>query len=310
MLETTTTQTAETLASFHRQLLISPQATVYELVSWLDGVQRAAGEKWPQLCVELRPGALHESLLEDPFTERAFRKPRGYPGDAVMMDHIYDHASILSQVEKATPLGRDVRGFSATGCLSARAVRWRREAVARRIEALVQERGSIDVLAFACGHLRELELLDEDCRSHVRFVAADGDAESLAEIERIYRGRGTIDCRQLTVKELLTLRSRDLDRFDFVYTLGLLDYMTDRAAERIAQRLWSFLKPKGRLLVANFSVDTATKSYMEVFMDWWLMYRTTSQVRLWAAGLEDLGKWETFQDPWRQVIYLSCERRP
>jgi hypothetical protein len=32
---------------------------------------------------------LHKIALEAPFTERAFSKPRGYAGDAVMLDYIY-----------------------------------------------------------------------------------------------------------------------------------------------------------------------------------------------------------------------------
>jgi extracellular factor (EF) 3-hydroxypalmitic acid methyl ester biosynthesis protein len=301
---------AEAIAAIHRRFLAAPQATMPEIVRWLDGVRRAAGAGWPRRCVEVRRGDLHQRLLEDPFTERAFRKPRGYAGDAVMLDHIYDHASILPEVERATPIGRGVRGFSVTDCLPSRAVRWRRELVARQLKGLVEQRGSIDVLAFPCGHLRELELLDERHRRHVRFVAADADPEALAEVARAYRGREAVACREMTVKQLLGRDGDSLGRFDFVYALGLLDYMPGRSVERVVQRLWTLVRPKGRFLTANFSIDTAITSYMEAFMDWWLAYRTTSQVRLWAAGLGAVARWETFEDPWRQVIYLACQRQP
>ena len=307
---TSTDTSPETVAALHRQLLASPRATMPKIVSWLDGIRRAFGENWPQQCLELRTGTLHQSLLEDPFTQRAFRKPRGYAGDAVMMDHIYGHVSILPEVERATLLGQGVHGFSVSDALPSRAVRWRRELVARQIEALVEERGSIDVLAFACGHLRELELIDQRHRAAVRFLALDADTASLAEIERAHRGSGVVECRNITVQQLLGRGGRALDRFDFVYTLGLLDYMRGQSAERIVRRLWSLVKPNGRMLAANFSVHTAITSYMEAFMDWWLVYRTPSEVREWAAGLDDLARWETLEDPWRQVVYLACERKP
>jgi 2-polyprenyl-3-methyl-5-hydroxy-6-metoxy-1,4-benzoquinol methylase len=302
MIETTT------VSAFHRQILCDPRGTVPAFVRWLDGVKRAASDGWPQVCQELRAGALHRSLLEDPFTERAFRKPRGYAGDAVMMDHIYGHASILAEVQTATPVGRGVRGFSATDALPALAVRWRRELVARHIEALVEARGSIDVLAFACGHLRELELVDERYREAVRFVAADADADSLAEVERSYRDRGIVECRQVTAQQLLGRGAALFGQFDFVYTLGLLDYLPGRSAERIVRRLWALVRPNGRFLTANFSVDTAITSYMEAFMDWWLVYRTTAEVQQWTADLDGLARWETLEDPWRQIIYLVCDR--
>jgi hypothetical protein len=297
-----------TVSTFHRQILRDPRVTIPAFVRWLDGVKRAAGDGWPQACRELRADALHLSLLEDPFTERAFRKPRGYAGDAVMMDHIYGHPSILPEVQVATPLGRGVRGFSAMDALPALAVRWRRELVARYIEALVEARGSIDVLAFACGHLRELELVGERYRDSVRFVAADADADSLAEVERSYRGRGTVECRQVTARQLLGGDAALFGRFDFVYALGLLDYMPGRSAQLTVRRLWALVRPKGRLLTANFAVDTAITPYMEAFMDWWLVYRTPAEVQQWTADLDALAGWETFDDPWRQIVYLVCDR--
>src|SRR5207344_1382702 len=45
-----------------------------------------AWSEFARLCLD---HPLRRLLHEDPFTYRAFSKPRGYAGDAVMMDYIY-----------------------------------------------------------------------------------------------------------------------------------------------------------------------------------------------------------------------------
>ena len=45
--------------------------------------------EWQAIGEEARRHPLHRLLLESPFTRRAYDKPRGYAGDAVLMDLIY-----------------------------------------------------------------------------------------------------------------------------------------------------------------------------------------------------------------------------
>jgi len=44
--------------------------------------------EWQAIGEEARRHPLHKLLLESPFTRRAYDKPRGYAGDAVLMDLI------------------------------------------------------------------------------------------------------------------------------------------------------------------------------------------------------------------------------
>ena len=68
----------------------------------------------------LRDHLLHRVLLEDPYTARAFGKPRGYAGDAVLIDMIYDQ----QPPDETSARGRDI--FAVTTSFSvARAVRER-----------------------------------------------------------------------------------------------------------------------------------------------------------------------------------------
>ena len=118
------------------------------------------------------------ALHRDPMLRRSFDKPRGYAGDAMLIDYIY-------RVQR--PEGLDSESMAAYDYLTTArpaslAVQTRRRVVARAIDGLLERpRGSRRVLSVACGHLREGQIsrafrdaaLDE-------VVALDSDADSLA----------------------------------------------------------------------------------------------------------------------------------
>ena len=60
-----------------------------DLFDDLLGRRREAPAEWPAYGCECLSYPLRELLHQDPFTYRAFSKPRGYAGDAVTMDYIY-----------------------------------------------------------------------------------------------------------------------------------------------------------------------------------------------------------------------------
>ena len=127
-----------------------------ELFEDLRGSREEEPNQWPahaRLCLS---HPICHLLHQDPFTYRAFSKPRGYAGDAVMMDYIYGLGEARQAAREATPLGRSIFRYMDTRP-SARAVRYRRKLIADLIDRAAA-RGGTRVLALAAGHLREVEL--------------------------------------------------------------------------------------------------------------------------------------------------------
>ena len=60
---------------------------------------------WAELIPLVQNHPVSHRFLEDPFTRWSFEKPRGYSGDAQLLDFIYGHDSVAELVKKATPLG-------------------------------------------------------------------------------------------------------------------------------------------------------------------------------------------------------------
>src|SRR5262245_61749836 len=71
-------------------------------------------ETWPAYARECLNHRICNLLHQDPFTYRAFSKPRGYAGDAVMMDYIYRMGEAKEAAREATPLGRAIFQYMAT----------------------------------------------------------------------------------------------------------------------------------------------------------------------------------------------------
>src|SRR3954468_20803110 len=108
-------------------------------------------ETWPHYAGGCLTHPVCGLLHQDPFTHRAFSKPRGYAGDAVMMDYIYGLGEAEQAARETTPLGRRIFQYMDTRP-SARAVRYRRQLLADLVDR-VALRGGSSVLALAAGHL-------------------------------------------------------------------------------------------------------------------------------------------------------------
>lgn len=232
-------------------------------------------EQWTRLIRVGRGHPIRQLVHQDPFTSRAYYKPRGYAGDAVMMDYIYGREEDWPP-PPASDLGAAIFRYTTDAPASA-GVRERRCFVAEMLDELGRTRDDACVLSVAAGHLREAGLsLTVRRNRFARFVAMDADAESLQEVRRRH-GRDKIETVAANVRRLVT-GQLDLGPFDCIYSTGLYDYLAETTARRLTANLFDCLRPQGRLVIANFLPEIRDVGYMEMFMDWHLVYRTRSQM--------------------------------
>lgn len=248
-----------------------------------------------------------KSLLhQDPMTRRAFEKPRGYAGDAELIDYIYG----LRPLPSNTPcLGAAVYGW-ALQAPAPSAVRARRDILAARIDALAAQVEKPRILSVACGHLREAQKSFAVAEGRVgEFFALDQDKMSLALVEREQAAQG-IKPVLGSVKSILKGETVFTD-LDFAYSTGLYDYLPQPVAINLTNRLFKMLKPGGSLLLANFLPDVLDAGYMETFMGWPLIYRNDEEMAELASGLpaEQVAKTRLFQDPHHNVVFLEIEKQ-
>jgi extracellular factor (EF) 3-hydroxypalmitic acid methyl ester biosynthesis protein len=244
-----------------------------ELLPGLKSRRLTSGSReWAKLVEVCLAHPLRNLLHQDPFTWRAFSKPRGYAGDAVLLDYMYGREEGWPPPEGISDLGRMIFEYT-TRSAACEGVRARRGFIANLLDRLGDEVRQPDVLSIAAGHLREAHLSSAVKRRKLgRYVALDSDADSLKEVEHCY-GRFGVEVFISPIRRLLTQKVL-IGPFDVVYSTGLFDYLQQSTAQRLTWVMFQMLRPRGRLLVANFLPGIADYGYMESYMDWKLIYRT------------------------------------
>ena len=62
--------------------------------------------------------------------------------------------------------------------------------------------------------------------------------------------------------------------YDLIYSAGLFDYFTEPVAQMAAQKMLASVKPGGHVVIGNFSKDNPCVPFMELVLDWHLIYRS------------------------------------
>ena len=288
----------------------APEETLTALFSTLQKAREELSESnWKLLCRKLRADlSLRELLHQDPMTARAHDKPRGYAGDAVMMDYLYGLHSSAEADSNATEVGRRIfRHVQSRD--AAHAVRFRREHLADLIDKIASESDDAKVLAVDSGHLREAELSKAvQTGALSRFVALDADAQSIAEVEARYSKLG-VETVHASVRHLLS-RKYQPGQFDLVFASGLYDYLSENVAQALTVRLFELTAPGGTLLIPNFAPCVSDRAYMECFMDWHLIYRDEYEMNKLLAHIDGsaIESRDIYSGPAGAIVFISVRK--
>lgn len=285
-------------------------AIVDRLAGRLHELRHAASPSvWRQLIPLAQEHRVAEYLMQDPFTRWSSEKPRGYSGDASLLDIYYKHPSAAEIVESSPALGQEIYAYTSEAPSSA-AGRERRDILTRSVDETASRVGDAEILAIACGHLREAESSKALARGRLkRWVGLDQDPVSVAMVNRDLAGTA-VEARDGSVRGILR-RAYSLGTFDLVYASGLYDYLPRAVGIRLLQRAMELVKPGGEFLFANFSDEITTDGYMETFMDWPLILRSADD--MWdiinAAVDRNTVEADVYYGSNRNIVYGIVRRR-
>jgi extracellular factor (EF) 3-hydroxypalmitic acid methyl ester biosynthesis protein len=227
-------------------------------------------------------------IMCSPFMTRTNLKPRGYSGDSVMIKMIYDN-----QYEGHSTFGKLLHKHPAEHP-AAQSVRNRRDLVTKLLSRknstdMKTNSKKINVLSVACGPAFEIQdvlTTAEDC-SRFHFTLLDQDDTALAEagsqLSRLEKKLGAkieVDFLNESVRTMLATPKTDKmwGQFDYIYSMGLFDYLTTPAAKAVLAKLYQILKIGGQMAIGNFHISNPSRFYMEYWLDWVLYYRTEDEL--------------------------------
>ncbi len=224
-----------------------------------------------------------------PIMVRTNLKPRGYAGDYEMMKMIYDNSyegdTLFGMLMHKHPIEHP----------GAQAVRTRRKLIAKYFNDIEKtnlwnKQTKLSILSVACGPAYELQdiLSDSDDFSKYHFNLLDQDpsaletAKNLVEDLQIQFGK-KLDVTYLneSVRTMLTTKevTDKWGKFNFIYSMGLFDYLTPPAARVVLSKLFQLLTPGGEMIIGNFHVSNPSRIYMEYWLDWVLYCRTEEEFK-------------------------------
>lgn len=257
-------------------------------------------------------------IMCSPFMRRTNLKPRGYSGDSKMMRMLYvndyEGDTTFSKLMHKHPLEHP----------AARAVRHRRRLTTQmlceiRNNHLVSSEEKLKVLSVACGSAFEMQdilLSPEDCEKY-HFTLLDQDRYALYEaailadqMEKQLGAKVYVDYLNESVRTMLATHqlTERWGQFDFIYSMGLFDYLTPPVATAVLGKLYQILKPGGNMLIGNFHVSNPSRCYMEYWLDWVLYYRTEEEF-IGLLGDAPSAKASVFFEDTRSQMFLHVEKQ-
>lgn len=233
---------------------------------------------------------LGPEYLRDSVNGRSLNKPEGYAGDFMMIERIYQYLVTPNLKYRNWDLC-----FHETA--AAKAVRNRknyfREKAAKTI--IRNQSDQYAILNLACGPARELLELYQSLPQH-RFssVCLDADPNALAYAKNLLADFED----QVQFIKANVFRYKAQQSFDLIWSAGMFDYFNDKLFIYLLKRMKAWLKPKGKIMIGNFSTYHPSRYYMEVFGEWHLHHRS-------EADLIALAKAAGYQ-----INQLQIEREP
>ncbi len=271
---------------------------------------------WGWAKEQLKQHKLHaDFLLQSDFIAQALRKPYGYAGDKDLMLMIYRAA------ERGASTYAELKDHVYLGLPAAEAVRERVRGMERVLRQLP---AGAKVLCLACGPAWEIQQIMQDRALNFRIDLLDHDPKTIDYTRRhldlpgirhalcnafdLIKGKTSFGSGGPQGGEDGTL-TLEPSTYDLVYTTGLYDYIDSfpmnpsRGATGLTSRLFSLLKPGGRLFVGNFLTPGGENPHkvphqfmMEAYSDWKLIYRTIEDVRGFCSTIPPESFHETLLD--------------
>jgi hypothetical protein len=264
-----------------------------------------------QALKEYTERVVTNALIDGPTWQRSFGKPLGYPGDFQLMNYMYDQR----------PEGGSIRAMflHALGLVAGRPIVSRMYTLAELLVDWRNERndGPYRVMSIGSGPAREFEqiarLAPAESRWEVTLVDQEPAALEYALSQNpALTSDGRFAARALNSSFTQMLNPSQsiihLPQQDVIYSLGLVDYLSLPLASRFARRMLDYVRPGGRLVIANVNnLTTGITWQAEHVSDWTLYFRSREEMSAIAQDWPEADV-SIIEDAFKSVYFLIMRK--
>ncbi|MCA9027992.1 MAG: class I SAM-dependent methyltransferase [Planctomycetaceae bacterium] len=231
------------------------------------------------------------------FMERAFTKPRGYPGDFVLLSAIYDNV----------PKSRGIGGYLDLYFLDqtlAHGVRTRLASARRFLtEEILRRKSQLSILNIACGPAREFEGGFDTDGQTVSLKCIDMDQQALDHVQSQVACQPGVDpdfeCVCYNALRMASSKATvgKFGRSDVIYSIGLCDYIPDDYMIRLLRGWRESLAEGGVVYVAFKDRLLYNAAVYQWLVDWYFYQRTEEDcLHLYQEAGYDMSSIEVQRD--------------
>jgi len=215
-------------------------------------------------------------------------KPRGYAGDNVSLQMIYDR---IPQGDNHLAKAIDALFLTMP---STEAVRARRKILCARIESTYKAVGGqrpVCIMAMAAGPAAELfdawgnlgrpgdlhaYLLDGDPQAieALQHRSMELSAESAVKSTKLCAAASKVSLAKVALGKITV----DAPKQDVVYSLGLADYLDDTMVVKLLNVAYDLLHHGGVVIVGNFHESNPDQACLDHILDWKLIHRSEADM--------------------------------
>lgn len=220
-------------------------------------------------------------ILESLILKRALEKPRGYPGDYMMLEYVYDNK----------PVSQGLGHYFDQGFLDSqltKTVRSRKETMRSILENEINDvaRG-ISILNLASGSCREIAELDTaKIVDKPDFVCVDFDEEALKYSKSKTKDKDISFIKDDIIEIARKGRGELFKDKDLIYSIGLVDYFPDRLLKRLLLLILSNMKSDGKLILTFKDRDRYKPIQEDWLTDWTFVPRNQMSIEELFRDLE------------------------